>query len=148
MKKITTLFLLVLLAQSSCDIIVKDCPECFTPPPTFGFEFIDKDTGENLFTNETLKIEDIEVFDENKDEIEFQLITENNINVLDLSYIGWTEGPKYYTIKLSADISVPITLNMKEKNTKCCTYFEVIEFSVLEYDYEKSNDLGYIIVKL
>lgn len=148
MKRITTLLFLIFLTQTSCDIIKKDCGECFSPPPTFRFEFVDKTSGENLFANKILKIEDVEVYDENEEKVEFQLITENNINILDLGYIGWAEGPKSYTIELSDDISVHITLNMKEKHSECCTYFEVLEFSVLEYDYEKLNNSGFIIVKL
>jgi len=148
MKRIATLLLLVLLTQVSCNKTEKDCPECFTPPPTFRFEFVDKTSGENLFTNKTLNIEDVSVYDENNKHVKSELITENNINVLDISSIGWTEGPKSYTIELSEDISVKITLNMKEKHDECCTYYEIVEFSVSNYDYEKLDDSNLIVVKL
>ncbi|MCK5907408.1 MAG: hypothetical protein KAG37_07445 [Flavobacteriales bacterium] len=150
MKRITTLLLLIFLTQTSCDIIRDDCKDivCTSPPPTFRFEFIDKENSENLFTNKTIKIEDVEVYDEVGKGVRFNLITENDINVLDISEIGWTMGPKSYTIELSEDTSVDITLNMKAKNSECCSYFEVVEFYVLEYGYERSKETGFIVVKL
>lgn len=38
-----------------------DCGEYFTPPSPLFFELIDKETGENLFTNGTYDADQIEV---------------------------------------------------------------------------------------
>ncbi len=148
MKKITILLLLVLLVQTSCDNIGKECGECMSPPPSFMFQFIDKDNGENLFTNRTFSIEDVKVTDEENNNIEFHLVTENGANMLDISIIGWNFDPKTYTIQLNDSKSVKLDLNMKEFQAECCIYIEVETFKIYDYEYERENQYGLIIVKM
>jgi hypothetical protein len=148
MKKISTLLLLILLVQTSCDKIGKECGECMSPPPTFMFEFVDKDSGENLFTNNTFEIENVSVTDENNEKVEFELMTEDNINVLNLKTVGWNLEAKSYTIKLNDTTSVNFDLNINEKHSECCTYFEVETFEVYDFEYERENNNGFIVVKM
>ena len=148
MKKITALLLLILLVQTSCDKIGKECGECFTPPPTFIFQFIDKDNGENLFSNNTFDINNVSVTDEKNEKVEFEYLTENGINVLNLKLIGWNLDPKSYTIKLNDTTSVNFDLNMNEMHSECCSFFEIEHFEVYYYEYEREYNDGFIIVKM
>ena len=148
MKKITTLLLLAFLIQTSCDFIKDDCGECFTPPPTFIFEFVDKDNGENLFTNKTFDIDDVNVTDEDGKSHEFELITEDNMSILNLGTLGWDLEPNLYTIKLSDKTSVKFDLDIDGKHGECCAYYQVKNFKVYNYEYERSNNSGFIIIKI
>ena len=148
MKKFATLLLLILLVQTSCDKIGKECGECMSPPPTFMFKFVDKDSGENLFTNKTFEIENVSVKDKNGEEVDFEFITEDNINILNLKTVGWELSPNSYTIKLSENTSVNFELDIDEKHTECCTYYEVKAFDLKGYEYEREYDYGFIIVKM
>ena len=149
MKKITTLLLLILLVQTSCDKLEK-CKDilCTTPPPTFIFQFIDKDNGENLFTNNTFDINNVNVTDENNKKVDFELMTEDDINVLNLKTVGWDLESKSYTIKLNETTSVNFDLKVNQKHSECCSYYEVETFVVHNYEYERENTHGFIIVKM
>jgi len=145
-KKLTTVLILILLVQTPCDKFGKDCGECFTPHPSFIFEFIDKDNGENLFTNKTFDVDKVSVTDKDGKSHEFELMTEDDINVLILRTVGLDLEPNTYTIKLNEKTSVKFDLDIDKKHTECCTYFEVKTFVI--YDYEIINNSYTIIVKI
>lgn len=148
MKKIYALLLLVFLSQTSCDFIKDDCGECFTPPPSFSFQLIGKNNGEDLFANKTFNIEDVSVTDGEGKLYEFELITHDNVNILYLVDVGWIEDPNLYTINLNDETSVEFDLDVDQKHSECCTYFEVINFVIYDYEYERSNNSDLIIVKM
>lgn len=87
MKKYFPIILVfVVLSITSC----KKCGECFTPPSPFLFEFIDKTTNENLFTNGTYQPNQIDVINTiDNEELEFAFIVENDVNILQINSIGW-----------------------------------------------------------
>ena len=147
MKRFTTLLLLIILTQTSCDLIKKDCGECFTPPPTFIFEFVDKNNGENLFYNNTFITEDVSVTDEEGKSYEFELITEDNMSILNLGTLGWDLDPNSYIIKLSDKTSVKFVLDIDGIDGDCCVHHEVRKFVVYDYEYEVSHS-GFVKVKM
>ena len=136
MKKYILLFFLPLLlfgCKNDCEGIA-----CFTPPPNFIFELVDKATGDNLFTNGELDSDTITVLNTNLEPVNFKFISENDLNVLELSEIGWNLNLEKYTIKVG-EIDFTITLEMEEKYENCCTFFNILEFDVSNYTYEQSN---------
>lgn len=145
MKKKMFLILL-LITLFSCKN--NDCSDyaCFTPPPRFTFELLDKSTGENLFSNGTLNPDEIRVFDEENNLFNASFISENNINLIDVSEIGWNLGLHSYTLIVGVDLEINIVLEIEEKNENCCTYFEVVNFQILNYEFSKSNTTGIITV--
>ena len=147
MKKILV-FVVASLTLISCDLDNNDCGDCFTPPRQFNFDFADKDTDENLFTNGTFEEDDLKVYDENDEEVEFQLVPYNDRKILVLNTIGWELEPKTYTVELSDEVSVVFDLDMDKIQGECCTYFEVKEFSLPDYEYEESPSTGIIQVKI
>jgi hypothetical protein len=142
LQLITVLFLAI-----SCDL-KDDCGECFTPPRQFNFDLVDAATLENLFLNETFTEEDIKVYDETDEEIEFRLVFHQERFILSLSDIGWELETKIYTIELSPDISVVFELDMDQATSDCCSYFEVKEFNVIDYEYEELLPSGIIQIKI
>lgn len=140
-------FFVIAIILSSCDLN-NDCGDCFTPPRQFNFDFIDKDTSENLFVNETFSEDDIIIKDESNNEIEFQLINYNDSYILSLNEIGWELDPKTYTIELSPEVSVVFELDMDSNSDNCCTYFLVKEFDIQDFEYTESPSTGIIQVKI
>jgi len=147
MKKILVL-VVASLTLISCDLDNNDCGDCLTPPRQFNFDFADKDTDENLFINDTFEEDDLKVYDENDEEIEFQLVPYNDRKILVLNTIGWELDPKTYTVELSDDVLVIFDLDMDKIQGECCTYFEVKNFSLPDYEYAESPSTGIIQVKI
>ncbi len=145
MKK-NIFLILLLITLFSCKN--NDCSDyaCFTPPPSFIFELVDKSTGENLFSNGSLSPDEIRVFDEENNRLNASFISEDNVNIIDVSEIGWNLGSHSYTLIVGIDLEINIVLEIEEKNENCCTYFEVINFQVLNYEFSKSNTTGIITV--
>ncbi|MEX1382053.1 hypothetical protein [Lutibacter sp.] len=146
MKRVLQLILVLFLAIS-CDL-KDDCGECFTPPRQFNFDLVDAITLENLFLNETFSEEELNVYDETGGEVEFKLVFHRERYILSLSKIGWELEPKTYTIELSPEISVIFELDMDQVTSDCCTYFEVKEFNVIDYEYEELLPTGIIQIKI
>jgi NAD kinase len=146
MKK-NLVLILVLIFTISCNIN-NDCGECFTPPRQFNFDFVDKDTQENLFVNDTFEMETITVVDENNDNVNFQIVFYNDSYILSLSEIGWNTNPKVYTINLNDSLSVIFELDMKSVQSECCTFFEVESFNLQTYNYTESSTTGIIQVEI
>lgn len=147
MKKILVL-VVASLTLISCDLDNNDCGDCLTPPRQFNFDFADKDTNENLFINDTFEEDDLKVYDENDEEIEFQLVPYNDRKILVLNTIGWELDPKTYTVELSDDVLVIFDLDMDKIQGECCTYFEVKNFYLPDYEYVESPSTGIIQVKI
>jgi len=148
-KRLKLFLLLTVLSVVliSCKID-NDCGECFSPPQQFNFEFIDKDTSENLFVNDTFSENDIIIKDESNHEIEFQLINFNGSTILLLNEIGWELDPKTYTIELSPKVSVVFELDMDSKSENCCTFFIIKKFSLQTYEYTELPTTRIIQVKI
>lgn len=148
MKKIF-LFATFAMLLSSC-IKLDSCEgyECFTPPPEFWFEITDKTTGENLYKNGTLDSTQILLTNELGVEVSHQFLTTDSLCLIGLRQIGWEMGLHHYQLDLSDDISLEIQLNMKEMHEKCCTFFKVVDFQILNYEYAQSDYLGIYMVKV
>lgn len=145
MKKIALLFLLFVVVsckKDKCEDIL-----CFTPPQPFLFELVDKTTGDNLFSIGELESSNIKVLNEESEPINFTFISENEYNIIDLSEIGWNMGINYYTISVD-DIEFSITLEIEEKHENCCTFFELKQFEISNYQFEQSNTTGIYTIKI
>ncbi len=147
MKK-HVILLIVVFTIFSCKINECEDIACFTPPPNFAFELVDKTTGENLFTNGTLKDTDIEVLDENEEKVTFKFISENSLNIIDLPEIGWNFELHTYTITVGPTVEFRLELEMEEKHENCCTFFKVITFNISNYTYEQSSTTGVYSIKI
>ncbi|WP_111708444.1 hypothetical protein [Lutibacter citreus] len=146
MKNITiiTVFLLTLV---SCDL-KDDCGACFTPPRQFNFEFSDKDSGEDLFDNGTFNIDDVKITDEEDKNVTFEVVLYNDSFIVSINSIGWELEPKTYTIQLNDDTPIVFDLDMNTASDNCCSYFEVENFELYDYEYSESNTTGIIQVKI
>lgn len=141
------LFIVYVFLLNSCHKWL-ECDDCFTPPPQFLIEFVDKNTGENLYRNGTYNVSDFVIEGNDNEDISASFILENNINLLDVSGIGWITGYHTYTLTLSEEQSVIIDLDMAKKTNDCCTYYQVNKFDVRYYDFDQSYTTGIITIEL
>lgn len=142
---IYSVFLFLLFGCSTTE----PCEEnsCFTPPPAVILEFIDAQTGEDLYNNGTLKIEDIILFDINQNKMDFQISSENDSHLLYLP-IGWETGTNMYRLILKADVELTISLHSELKEDNCCSFYAISNFSISEYEIERSAITGNYLVFL
>ncbi len=114
---------------------------CFTPPPAIIFEILDAETGKNLYSDGTLKVEDIVLLDKNQNKVNFQFYSENGSNLLYLN-IGWEPGTNLYRLILNPNVEITISLHSELKEDNCCSYYVISDFSISEYDFERSATTG------
>lgn len=67
---------------------------------------------------------------------------------MSLNLIGWVLEPSVYTIELSPEVSVIMNVDMDKITGDCCTYFEVKEFEILNYEYSESTSTGIIQIEI
>ncbi|HEY9168133.1 MAG TPA: hypothetical protein VIN72_01445 [Lutibacter sp.] len=146
MKTKIILFALI-IGLTSCDIN-NDCGECFSPPRAFNFVFIDKDSSQDLFNNGTFKVEGLSVTNQKDETINFKIIKYQDQTILSFNSIGWVLEPSVYTIELSPEVSVIMNVDMDKITDDCCTYFEVKEFEILNYEYSESTSTGIIQIEI
>jgi len=145
----TLLIFLVLFLLHSCNKLNR-CEGilCFTPPPGFYIEIIDKESNVNLYSLDTLSVNDISIKGTDNEDVTVGFINENDINLIDISGIGWIMGIHKYRLELSDDLEIIINIEMEEKNSDCCTFFEVLQFEIEEYEFERSVYSEIIKVKI
>lgn len=116
MKKIKLTLILVLVIIQSCNN--DDCGECFTPPQGFSFEIVDKTSGENLFTNGTFNSNEITITDNlnNNESVEFSLLIENDINLIQIGSIGWKTEIVNLKINISDNHIFNFYVDAEKKN--------------------------------
>ena len=105
----------------------------------FEFDLADKTTGENLFSNGTLSIDDILCYDENNTAVPFYIY--NGTTRTFITYGFPKLGISTYTLKVSSDIEILIEFDIIEIEDECRTYKTANYFKVLNYEYKKlEND--------
>ena len=142
MKKINLILILFTLIFQSCNN--DDCGECFTPPQSFQFEIVDKNSGENLFTNGTYDSGNIEITDNLNDNepIEFTFISENNINLIQIGSIGWETEIVNLKIDISDNHIFDFYVDAERKMGECCSYTEYNEITIGESEFELDSENG------
>ncbi len=147
MKRILILvgFLLVLGSCSN----VNDCMENYVPgPPMFIFQFIDKDTGDDLFINRKFSVSNLKVVDEKGEKVPFDFIYKKDKVVLILNSIGWNLEKKQYTISFYKMFSVKMLVDIDSVEEKCYTSFKVKSFKIENYEYHQDRNTGIIQIKI
>lgn len=146
MKKI--IILITLLVISSCSL-KEDCPHYTPPPPTFAFQFIDKNSGDDLLATKKFSLKNIKVTDEKNTEVKFNVVNSKaNRVIVILNSIGWNLDKKKYTITLNETAFVKFSLDMDTVEHECYTSFKVDSFEVENYEYNQEKSTGIIQIKM
>ncbi|WP_346858933.1 hypothetical protein [uncultured Draconibacterium sp.] len=117
--------------------------DCFTPPPPFVFELVDKTTGENLFTSGVLSSEDIQIvnLDDNSN-VEFQFIDENDFNVIHIYSIGWKTQTITYSIEISSERLFTLFVDAERLSKNCCAFTRYNEIEIDGSEFELNGLSG------
>lgn len=141
------LFLITVLFFQSCQ---QECGDCFTPPANFAFELIDKESGENLFTNGTYNSADLEIINlADSTAVEYSFIDENNVNIIFINNIGWKTEIVNYSFNVSTKHIFDFYVDAERLDGKCCSYtaYNAIEIKDAEYAFESGRGIYQILVE-
>ena len=143
MKNLYLIACAVVLIFQSCKTD-DDCGSCFTPPQNFVFEFVDADTKENLFTNETYDPDQLQIFNTlNADaEVNFVFIAENALNLVNVNSIGWETETVNLKMRLAGNDIFTLYVDAERKDGECCSYTEYNEVKIEGSAFELNAQTG------
>lgn len=130
--------LFALLFSLSCSI--DDCKDiaCFTPPRGFVFEIVDKESGENLFTNGTYAPEQIQVLNtSDNSKKQFTFLDENEINLIRIGSIGWESEIEEVELIIAGERILILYVDSERVSENCCSFSRYNEIRIDNADYEQ-----------
>ena len=142
-KTLKLVALIALLFIQACDN--NDCEDllCFTPPIGFAFELVDKDSGENLFTNGTYNPDNIEVLNVlDNSKREFSFISENDINIIRIGSIGWETEIADVVLKVGDASILNLYVDSERVSENCCNFSKYNEIRIDNAEYELDQQSG------
>ena len=146
--KYLLLFLFIFL--HGCDN--NDCEDllCFTPPTSFVFEIVDKESGENLFTNGTYMPEQIEVLNtDDNSKRTFGFLSEDDINLIVIASIGWETEVAKVVLKIAGEDILNLYVDAERASENCCSFSKYNETRIdnAEYTLDKQSDIYTIYIE-
>ena len=142
-KTLKLVALIALLFIQACDN--NDCEDllCFTPPVLFAFELVDKDSGENLFTNGTYNPDNIEVLNVlDNSKREFSFISENEVNIIRIGSIGWETEIADVVLKVGDASILNLYVDSERVSENCCNFSKYNEIRIDNAEYELDQQSG------
>ena len=140
--------MILLSAQACAD---KDCEDvlCFTPPMPFAFELVDKDSGENLFTNGSYDSDDIEVLNvSDNSRREFVFISENELNIIQIGSIGWENEIAEVVLTVGDETILNLYVESERVSEDCCNFTKYNEIRIDNADYELDPQSGIYTIRI
>ncbi len=150
MKAIFVLFISCCLLVSSCDL-VKDCPECTTPPQVFSFDIVDEVSGENLFMNGTYDVSNFKIVNVlNQQELDFDLIEEDELGYIHVYSIGWQTEVVNCHFYYDNEELFTFYVDAVRKSEDCCSFtdYRAIELEGKEFDLDKTKGVYSVYMPL
>jgi hypothetical protein len=148
-KTLKLLLILSILLFQNCNL--NECNQlCFTPPNPFQFELLDANTNENLFTNKTLDKNDIKIVNlADNTPIQFNLIDENDYNILMINSIGWETEIVEYSLEIKNKEILTLYVNAKRVNENCCAFtrFEEVRIENANFTFDNQKDIYTILIE-
>lgn len=143
MKRLIQLsFVLLLITAFGCSSD-SNIIDCTSPPVSFAFEFIDKDSGENLYTNGTFDAKQaITVTDmDTKKIVQYAYIKSDNLNRLSIDAIGFQSGTFNYEIKIENKSIFELHVSAERLSKNGCSFSKVNSFEIknAESKLDKTN---------
>ena len=122
---------------------------CFTAPTSFMFELVDKVSGENLFTTGVLSSSDITFLNlDDQSEVEFQFIDENDLNVIQISSIGWETQIVTYSIETSSGSLFTLFVDAERLNENGCEFTRYNQIDLDGSEFEFNDQSGIYIISV
>lgn len=141
MKKLLNIsVLLVLILTTGCDSSHVDCS---TGPVSLAFEFVDQDSGANLFENGTFdRTKPVTITDLNQNKvIQSIYINSNNLNRLNL-LVGFEPGTYNYAIKFEDKVAFEVSVVTERVKGKHCTNTVLKSKEIKNATYAEDKNTG------
>lgn len=126
---------------ASCDVSDDDVA-CVTNPVELFLEFVEEETGDNLYSNGTFQEAEMEITDEDGVLVPYTFIRDQDRTFLQVS-LGVEEGDRIITIQPGTEVSVEIELALARLQDSCGTYY-ISEFEVSNYEYDQDGFPGVV----
>lgn len=146
-RKLILIAVMIVLVMEACEN--RDCEDllCFTPPTSFAFELVDKDSGENLFTNGSYNSDDIEVFNvKDNSRREYRFISENELNIIQIGSIGWEDEIAEVVLKVGDRMILNLYVDSERVSENCCNFTKYNEIRIDNAAYELDQQSGIYII--
>lgn len=143
MKQLIKLsFILLLIATFGCDGNT-DHVECTTPPQQFIFEFIDKDSGKNLFaTGDFDATKPVTIVDLTTGKvIQTLYLKSDNLYRIVIDSIGWQTGVFNYAINYDGKSVLELHVSAERVSENHCNFTRVksVEFNKTGVELDKTT---------
>ena len=140
-KLLLYLFYATLLAScgvNNCDYY------CDTGPLNMSFVLLDSESGENLFTNGTYHLDELQIIDLENDNttVPYIFISENDMNQLVLGPFGDGINTAHYAITINTEILFSISLKTEEISDTCCTSIVLNQFNIHGAEFNQNETSG------
>lgn len=142
---IISLFLILSLQSCNTD----DCGDCFTPPQGFQFELLDESTGTNVFTNGTYEPQQLKILETNTSSpFDFDFISENNVNLIQLNTIGWKTETVSLRFEISGTMIFSFYVDATRKRENCCSFtsYNTIELEGAAFEIAPESGIYTILL--
>lgn len=141
MKKSSIVFLFV-LTMLILGCTKDNCSENVSPPQaSILVEILDDVTEENVFTNETYTIADISVVEFDDTEVDFILVTRDNLNLIQIfPKTNLALDNKIY-LNIADDETIEIQYDVETINTDCYTQKKFINVNIPFYTFVEENQI-------
>ena len=137
--------LFIALGVSSCSLD-DDQQDCVTGPVGYNVEFIDLESGENLYRNNRFQAAQLRVTDEDNKLVTYRFINEQDKTFIQVN-LGFETGEKTITMKLDDETAVEFEVTISQIQETCTTYY-ISKLEVPDYGYDESGTPGVIRVSL
>jgi hypothetical protein len=117
--------------------------DCFTPPASFVFDLIDKESGENIFRSGSYTPEQVEVWNRTDDEqVAFGYVIEDQLYWISIQSIGWKTEKVEYEILLDGEVILGLYVDVERVTENCCNFTKYNEIRVDTEEYEFDETIG------
>jgi len=139
-------FILLLITTFGCS---GDSANCTTPPPSFVFEFIDKNSDENLFANGAFDAKQpITVIDLDTNKIiQNETLNKDNLYCLIINSIGWQTAVYNYSINIKGKSVFELHVSAERVSEDHCNFSRIksIEIKNAEFKLDKTTGIYKIL---
>lgn len=152
LKLLKTLFLpvLVMFLLNSCGDKPIDCSDyaCFTPPQPFSFEFIDKESKENLFSNGTYTPVSFSIRTDKVEGVEFTYEERNERFILTTHSIGWDSEVVTLEFQNNEETICTVEIDAERVSEDCCNFTRINGFQLEGQEYKQEEETAIYVVSV
>ncbi|WP_291144779.1 hypothetical protein [Flavobacterium sp. UBA7680] len=137
----SSIVLFLLITTFGCS---GEASNCTSPPVSLVFEFVDKDSGENLFTNGTFDAKQgVTVTDlDTKKIIQTSYLNADNLNRLAINSIGFQSGNFNYSIAIQGKDIFELHVSAERLSENGCSFSRINSFEIKNADSKLDTTTG------